>query len=112
MASYRAVPVLQTSPLQQMQVVVNIAMNTVKIFVDFRFVNLYVHTYINDYLVQSHSLLQEAIAVLVDEELSQILHESSFFSLMIDESTDVSTTQTLVVYIRFVYRGTLLLNFF
>ena len=48
--------------------------------------------------------MQEAIAVVVNEEL-ELLEQCSFFSLMIDESTDIATTQTLIVYIRFVSNG-------
>ena len=39
---------------------------------------------------------QEALAAVV-EELAKLLEKSSFFSLMVDESTDVATTQTLIV---------------
>lgn len=42
---------------------------------------------------------------MVDEELSQQLEATSFYSLLIDESTDISTDQTLIVYIQFVYNG-------
>ena len=51
------------------------------------------------------TLLQEAIAMVVDEELDKLLKESSFFSLMVDESTDIATTQTLIIYVRFVSNG-------
>ena len=37
--------------------------------------------------------------------LAELLEQCSFFSLMIDESTDIATTQTLIVYIRFVSNG-------
>ena len=46
--------------------------------------------------------LQEAIARVVDEELDELLQQYSFYSLMVDESTDVTTTQTLIIYIRCV----------
>ena len=46
--------------------------------------------------------MQEAIATVIDEELDAQLHQCRFYSLMVDESTDVTTTQTLIVYIRFV----------
>ena len=39
--------------------------------------------------------LQEAIHVarVVDEELDELLQQCSFYSLMVDESTDVTTTR-------------------
>ena len=49
--------------------------------------------------------VQEAIARVVDEELNELLRQCSFYSLMLDESTDITTTQTLIIYIRFVDKG-------
>ncbi len=49
--------------------------------------------------------------MVADEELSQTLQKSSYFSLMIDESTDVCTTQTVVAYIWFVCRGDIITLF-
>ena len=46
--------------------------------------------------------MQEAIARVVDEELNELLQQCSFYLLKVDESTDVTTTQTLIFYIRFV----------
>ena len=43
--------------------------------------------------------------MVVDEELGKPLEKRSFFSLMVDESTDIATTQTLIIYVRFVSNG-------
>ena len=50
---------------------------------------------------------------MVDEELDEQLQQCSFYSLMVDESTDVTTTQTLIIYIRFVNKeGQVMSRFF
>lgn len=41
---------------------------------------------------------QEAIATVVDEDLDRDLSHSNFYSLLIDESTDIATDHNLVVY--------------
>ena len=45
---------------------------------------------------------QEAI---VDEDLEKDLSSSKFYSLMIDESTDIATDHNLVMYMRYVLDG-------
>ena len=50
---------------------------------------------------------------MVDVELDEQLQQCSFYSLMVDESTDVTTTQTLIIYIRFVNKeGQVMSRFF
>ena len=55
--------------------------------------------------------MQEALAMVVDEELVTMVDNSFCFSLMIDESTDIATMQTLIVYIRLVSKGEIITNF-
>ena len=43
--------------------------------------------------------------MVVDEELATMVDNCCYFSLMIDESTDIATTQTLIIYIRLVNKG-------
>lgn len=57
-------------------------------------------------------LLQKAVAEVVDEELSQQLTNASFYSLLIDESTDIATARTLIIYIRYVHEGEVMNRFF
>ena len=48
---------------------------------------------------------QEAIAAAVDEDLDQDLAQSEFYSLLIDESTDIAADHNLVMYMRYVRNG-------
>ena len=48
---------------------------------------------------------QEAIAAVVDEDLDRDLSQSEFYSLLIDESTDIATDHNLVMYLRYVLNG-------
>ena len=57
-------------------------------------------------------LTQEAVAAVVDEELSQRLESAPFYSLLIDESTDIATDHTLIMYVRFVHDGEVCMRFF
>ena len=62
-------------------------MNPCIVFMDSRFVSGSITTYYRFMLS-----LQKAIARVVDEELDELLQQCSFYSLMVDESTDVTTT--------------------
>jgi hypothetical protein len=48
---------------------------------------------------------QEAIAAVVDQDLDKDLSCSEFYSLLIDESTDIATDHNLVMYMRYVLNG-------
>ena len=48
---------------------------------------------------------QEAIAAVVDQDLDKDLSCSDFYSLLIDESTDIATDHNLVMYMRYVLNG-------
>ena len=58
-----------------------------------------------------HDTVQEALAMVVDEELATMVDNCCYFSLMIDESTDIETTQTLIIYIRLVNKGEIITRF-
>ena len=49
--------------------------------------------------------------MVVDEELATMVDNCCYFSLMIDESTDIETTQTLIIYIRLVNKGEIITRF-
>ena len=42
---------------------------------------------------------QAAVAAVVDEELLQELNSAPFYSILIDESTDMSTDHILIMYV-------------
>ena len=48
---------------------------------------------------------QEAIAAVVDEDLDKHLSATSFYSLLIDESTDIATDHNLVMYMHYIVDG-------
>ena len=48
---------------------------------------------------------QEANAAVVDENLEKDLSISKFYSLVIDESTNIATDHNLVMYMRYVLDG-------
>lgn len=52
------------------------------------------------------------MAAVVDEEISKQLVKTAFYSILIDESTDIATTKTLIVYIRYVHEGEVVTGFF
>ena len=45
---------------------------------------------------------QEPIAAIVDKDLDEDFSHSNFYSLLIDESTDIATDHNLVMYIQYV----------
>lgn len=51
---------------------------------------------------QSIQEFQHSLAIVMEEKLLSKVRESELFSIMIDESSDVSVHQNLVVYIRFL----------
>ena len=55
---------------------------------------------------------QEAIALVVDEDLDNDLLQAEFYSLMIDESTDISVDHNLVIYLGYVLGGEIHCRFF
>ena len=55
---------------------------------------------------------QAAVAAVVEEELLQELNSAPFYSILIDESTDMSTDHTLIMYIRYVHDGVVCTRFF
>ena len=57
------------------------------------------------------TITQDAVAAVVDHELLQCLETAAYYSLMIDESTDISTSQTLIMYVRFVCKGVVTTKF-
>ena len=48
---------------------------------------------------------QESIAAVVDEDLDKDLLQAGFYSVLIDESTDLATDHNLVMYMRYVLEG-------
>ena len=48
---------------------------------------------------------QSAIVAVVEEELKTNLSAAQFYSLLIDESTDIATDHNLIIYSRFVLNG-------
>ena len=60
-------------------------------------------------VVEDNSLHSESVRgfqeAIVDEDLEKDLSSSKFYSLMIDESTDIATDHNLVMYMRYVLDG-------
>ena len=52
------------------------------------------------------------MAALVDEKLLQQLEAAQFYSLLVDESTDIATDCTLITYVWFVKSGEVNMRFF
>ena len=46
--------------------------------------------------------MQSALSKVVDEELIDDLKNSTYYSIMLDESTDRSTEKTLMVYVKYI----------
>lgn len=55
--------------------------------------------------IESVRSFQESIAAVIDENLDNDLLRSEFYSVLIDESTDIGTDHNLVVNMRYVYTG-------
>ena len=53
----------------------------------------------------------EAFSDVIEEELLQQLKGSSYLSLLIDESTDLTITKKLIMYVRFISKGRVLTRF-
>ena len=51
---------------------------------------------------QAAEEFQEARAKVITNEIEKEIQQSRFLSVLVDESTDISVTQKLVVYVRFV----------
>ena len=49
---------------------------------------------------QSAESMQDAIAAFLESNVDKLVQASPFFSLLIDESTDVSNHENLVVYVK------------
>ena len=50
--------------------------------------------------------------MVVDKELATMVDNNCcYFSLMIDESTDIATTQMLIIYIHLVNKGEIITHF-
>ena len=54
---------------------------------------------------ESVQILQEAIALVVDEDLDNDSLQAEFYSIMIDESTDISADHNVVIYLCYVLGG-------
>ena len=52
-----------------------------------------------------------SLAMVVDEEDATMVDNCCYFSLMVDESTDIATTQTLIIYIPLVSKGEIITRF-
>ncbi|KAK6179566.1 hypothetical protein SNE40_011894 [Patella caerulea] len=48
---------------------------------------------------------QQAMADAVLDDLVEKVKESDYFSLLIDESTDVAVDQNLIIYVRYLFKG-------
>ena len=51
---------------------------------------------------ESINKMQKAIALVILEDTKDSLKNSSFFSVMIDESTDLSVSKKLIVYVKII----------
>ena len=49
---------------------------------------------------------------IVDKELSEQFQAAPFYSILIDESTDIPTDRTLIMYVWFVRGGEVCMRFF
>lgn len=49
--------------------------------------------------------MEAAMALLIQEEIIERIKSAKWFSLMIDECTDVSIEQSLIIYVKFVHKG-------
>lgn len=56
--------------------------------------------------------MQVALQKVVDDELTEDLNTSEYFSVMLDESTDRSTEQTLLIYVRYLKTVVVLQDFY
>ena len=56
--------------------------------------------------------VEEAVAAVVDEKLSQQLEAAQFYSLLIDESMDITTDHTLIMYVWYVKNDEVNMRFF
>ena len=54
---------------------------------------------------------QGAIAAVVDKDLDRDLSHSNFYSLLIDESTDIAADHNLVIYMQYVLNGEVIHTF-
>ena len=54
----------------------------------------------------------QAIAEIISQDIIQSLQSSPFFSLCIDETTDVSVTKQLIIYARYLDHGEVKISFF
>ena len=52
------------------------------------------------------------MAAVVDEKLSEQLQAAPLYSILIDESTDIATDHTLIMYFRYVHGGEVCMRFF
>ena len=50
---------------------------------------------------QAAEVFQDACAKVISKEIEREIQQSRFFSVLVDESTDISVTQKLVIYVRF-----------
>ena len=55
--------------------------------------------------IVSVRIFQEAIALVVDEDLDNDSLQAEFYSIIIDEPTDISSDHNLVIYLCFVLGG-------
>ena len=51
---------------------------------------------------QAAEEFQEACAKFITNEIEKEIQQTRFLSVLVDESTDISVTQKLVVYVRFM----------
>ena len=56
-------------------------------------------TYLNQHAVDE---MNESISTMLEEELLQNIRNSAFRSIMLDESTDISNSKRLLVYMRYI----------
>ena len=52
------------------------------------------------------------MAAVVDKQLSEQLQAAPIHSILIDESTDIATDHTLIMYVRYVHGGEVCMKFF
>jgi len=55
--------------------------------------------------------MEAAMALLIQEEIIGRVQKARWFSIMIDECTDVSIEQSLIIYVRFVHKGKVFMHY-
>nr|XP_006823534.1 PREDICTED: uncharacterized protein LOC102807508 [Saccoglossus kowalevskii] len=55
---------------------------------------------------------QDAMKVVIDEELLLELEESKYYAILIDEMADIAMDKTVIIYLRYIVKGVVKIRFF